>query len=443
MSPLETVLAKLGEPSRTGRDSFEAPCPVHGDTGGRLIVTQAADQSVALRCPAGCHRADVLRELELGEADLLGSQGEEPREQPGKQRDRVRDADSRTSQAGSGSQPKAGTGNHTRRHGSGNQQEPGGTTTKFDTLDAFIARALAEPELTYLVQGLVPDRGRVLMVAPPNAGKTWLALVIAKTASHAGRSVLFIEEEGSRRKLGERLQSMAFPEGAPLRIAHLAGLKLDDARVRAELVGLLEQESAPVMVLDPLTSLWSGDENDTREANKLRAHLDELANANPSALIVVLHHTSKAATNGDGHEINAARGSSVFAGWADVQLNLAHAQGPKGCIALAVLVAKNRDGERGQRVNVRIELGSGEVSLDDAQPAEDLDERIAAALKEAPGGLTKNGITKSVKGRKGTVLARVDALLAEGRVVKVGDTFRRCEPQPASARQAEDGEDGS
>ena len=313
---------------------------------------------------------------------------------------------------GSGSQARGGTGNHSARRGSGNQREPEGTGRRFDSLDAFIVRALSEPELTYLVPGLAPDRGRLLVVAPPNAGKTWLALAIAKAACGAGRKVFLIEEEGSRRKLGERLQSMAFPPESAFFVSHLGGLKIDDREDRQWLAQQLREADSPVIVLDPLTSLWSGDENDTREANRLRAHLDELANANPSGLLVVLHHTSKAATNGDGHEINAARGSSVFAGWADVQLNLSHAQGPKDCISLLVLVAKNRDGERGQRVSVRIGLGAGDVAIDDCPQDEDLGHRILGALKEAPGGLTKNGIKTSVRGKRASVLKHVDVLVA-------------------------------
>ncbi|MBE2252392.1 MAG: AAA family ATPase [Myxococcus sp.] len=295
----------------------------------------------------------------------------------------------------------------------------------------FIASARADPELTYLLPGIVPDRGRLLVVAPPNAGKTWLALAIAKAACGAGRPVFFIEEEGSRRKLGERLELMGMPAGASFQISHLGGLRLDEAPTLKALVEKLKDAQRPMMVLDPLTSLWSGDENETSHANRLRSCLDALANANPSALLVVLHHTSKAAANGDGHEINAARGSSVFGAWADVQLNLSHADGGKDCIALSVKVAKNRDGERGQRGSVRIDLDNGEVTLDNSKDAADeLAERILASLRDAPGGLTKNGVARCVKGKRATVLDTVDALLSAGRITKVGDGFRLPEVKP-------------
>jgi hypothetical protein len=243
--------------------------------------------------------------------------------------------------------------------------------------------------------------------------------------------VLFVEEEGSARKLGERLEAMRFPPEARFELAHLTSMKLDEPRQRRALVERLAATQRPVLVLDPMTSLWSGDENETQAVNRLRGYLDELATANPAALVVVLHHTSKAAANGDGHEINAARGSSVFSGWADVMLNLTHAQGPKGSIALDVKVVKNRDGERGHRANVRIDLATGDVTLDDAaDPAEDLDERILKAMKDAPGGLNKRGIKSCVRGRTDTVNKRVDALVAEGQLVKAGEVFKLPEVSP-------------
>ena len=235
-----------------------------------------------------------------------GSAPWEPPDERARRLATVADQTSAASDTGSGSQPRGGTGNHLKRSGSRNQSEPAGTSLRFESLADFIARARREPEVTFLLPNLVPDRGRVLVVAPPNAGKTWLALAVAKAACGEDRAVLFVEEEGSTRKLGERLEAMRFPPNARFELAHLKSVKLDELGQRRAMVERLRAERAPVLVLDPMTSLWSGDENETQAVNRLRGYLDELATANPAALVVVLHHTSKAAANGDGHEINAA-----------------------------------------------------------------------------------------------------------------------------------------
>ena len=180
---------------------------------------------------------------------------------------------------GSGSQARGGTGNHSARRGSGNQREPEGTGRRFDSLDAFIVRALSEPELTYLVPGLAPDRGRLLVVAPPNAGKTWLALAIAKAACGAGRKVFLIEEEGSRRKLGERLQSMAFPPESAFFVSHLGGLKIDDREDRQWLAQQLREADSPVIVLDPKGDI------DLRD----RCHAEARQGGRPHAVKVLAH----------------------------------------------------------------------------------------------------------------------------------------------------------
>ena len=148
-------------------------------------------------------------------------------------------------------------------------QEPTGTTGNrpevFESLGDFLTRAENEPPRTWLLPRIVPDRGRVMIVASPNAGKTWLALATAKAACALNREVFLVEEEGSLRGLADRLKALAFPVDAQLRIAHLKALHLDDRGQRDQLSRLVAGSEAPVMILDPMTSLWRGDENDTKD----------------------------------------------------------------------------------------------------------------------------------------------------------------------------------
>lgn len=53
------------------------------------------------------------------------------------------------------------------------------------------------PPARWLIGGVVPESGRRFVIAAPNAGKTWLALVIAKTAAALGRRVVAVLDEGS------------------------------------------------------------------------------------------------------------------------------------------------------------------------------------------------------------------------------------------------------
>src|SRR4051812_4034193 len=82
-----------------------------------------------------------------------------------------------------------------RRGGTGNQfREPAGTggTIRFEPLAAFLERADKAPPVDWLIPELVPNSGSLLMVAPPNAGKTWLALAIIKAAVAKDRPVFMV-----------------------------------------------------------------------------------------------------------------------------------------------------------------------------------------------------------------------------------------------------------
>ncbi len=148
------------------------------------------------------------------------------------------------------------------------------------------------PHARYGLQrsGSVP--GRLFAVAAPNAGKTWLALIIAKAAATEGRKVYAVLEEGQSRPTGDRFESLAFPPDAPVEICHCRGFRLADKAMRRQLAALLQVAECPVLILDPFVSIFLGNENDTRDMSEARAHLDELAAVNPRALLVLLHAQS-------------------------------------------------------------------------------------------------------------------------------------------------------
>jgi hypothetical protein len=316
--------------------------------------------------------------------------------------------------------------------GTGNRfREPSGTTgtalLKFESLSAFRERARKLPPTRWLLDGFVPEAGRLLIVAAPNAGKTWLAILIAMAAAERGRRAFAILEEGGTRPTGDRFDMLAIPDDAPIEVAHCQGFLLGDATNRRQLVERLRDEDAPVLILDPFVSIFRGDENETRDMNQARAHLEELAQANQKALIVLLHHTSKAAESGAGAAVYAGRGSTVLGAWADVSLNLKHEQSPKGegRVCFSVLVAKNRDGERDYRVRCELSLGDGLVSFardEEAQPVE-IRDAVMEALKASEKPLSGNALIKQLKRRKGLVQEVLREMEQDGVLRRVGQGY--------------------
>lgn len=330
--------------------------------------------------------------------------------------------------------------------GTGNQfpelAGTGGTIPlTFERLAAFRERTRNLPPARWLFGEVVPEAGRLLIVAAPNAGKTWLALAIIKVAAEQGRRILVVMEEGGARALADRFESLAIPIEAPIEMAHCQGFLLGNAAQRRQLIERLQAEDAPVLVLDPLVSMFEGDENDTREMNQVRAHLDELARANPKALLVLLHHTSKAGERGEGAAVYAGRGSTVLGGWADVSLNLRHEKSSKGagCVAFAALVAKNRDGERGHRVRFELSLGDGTVSHvreEEGRPIE-LRHVIREALKAATAPLSASALAKQIGRRKEEVLKVVREMETDGELRKMGQGYRCTEAESSEDEEGE------
>ena len=319
------------------------------------------------------------------------------------------------------SAPKSGNGNDR----SGNEPErPGTTGGLFEPLGAFLARTANLPPPSWILDRLVPDAGRLFIVAAPSAGKTFLALVVAKVAASAGRPVFLVLEEGSARATGDRFRSLGFEPAAPIHVAHLKGVALRDAGVRQKLVAVLKAYPDPIMVLDPFSSVFDGDENDTRQMNAAKGYLEELARANPRALLVLCHHTSKAGERGDGPAMYAARGSSILSGWADVQLNLKHHPLPEnsGKVAFVAKVEKHRDGERGYRTLVTVPLGGGEVTFDKPPADHSRAEKILTVAREQP-ELSKDALAREVGGRKKDTCAEIDRLIAAGTLEKRGKGY--------------------
>lgn len=189
---------------------------------------------------------------------------------------------------------------------------------------------LHEPKpLDFVLPGL--PRGKVgLMAAPGGVGKSWLMWELAAQVS-AGLNLLGLqalptgkvllvaaEDEADvlalrQRVLKQRMNETQRQQFNELVAFHAAEDIRYDLMEDETLKCLLEYgRGCRLIILDPLSILHSGEENDRGDAVRLMNNLRRLAQATGAAIVFV-HHTNKAASlSGEGHRQQAARGSSAF-----------------------------------------------------------------------------------------------------------------------------------
>ncbi|MBK7858397.1 MAG: AAA family ATPase [Archangiaceae bacterium] len=112
-----------------------------------------------------------------------------------------------------------------------------------ELLDDFLERTASLPDPEWLVPELVPDAGRVHFAAAPNAGKTFLCLVVAKFAAEQDRVVYMVLEEGLAKSTGNRFRDLRFPPGLKVLVWHNRGINLGDHA--GELAAMLERAPPP------------------------------------------------------------------------------------------------------------------------------------------------------------------------------------------------------
>lgn len=183
----------------------------------------------------------------------------------------------------------------------------------------------------WLIPNLLPSGGLTLLSGPPKRGnKTYISL-IATIGLAANRKVLkqekvnkknvptlFIEEEGASHDLKNRINMVIngyklnneVVSSMPLFWLYRKRAKLNNFEHRSEIIKYVIENKIQLVVIDTLSSTFSGDENDVKEVNSAMETVYGITAQNCAVLMLV--HQKKAVT--DKMDIDdALRGSSHIA----------------------------------------------------------------------------------------------------------------------------------
>jgi hypothetical protein len=296
-------------------------------------------------------------------------------------------------------------------------------------------------EHRWLVSGLWSEQAVGIVGGEPKCCKSFLALDLAVavasgmpclrrfSVSRPGRVLLFAAEDALH-IVRRRLEGIAAAGGVALadcdiQVITAPVLRLDldaDRRNLAETVARLQPR---LLILDPFVRLHRIDENASGEVAPLLAYLRELQRRHGVAVLVV-HHAKKG--GGGMRAGQALRGSSEFHAWGDSNLYLRR-DGED--ISLSV---EHRAAPSPRPLTIELAQRGDALALEVADPREpvapassSLDDRILAILARADHAIPFAQLRSQAKVRAATLLERIGALCAAGRVIKIDGGYRLTE----------------
>lgn len=204
------------------------------------------------------------------------------------------------------------------------------------SLDEY--RAMPRPKVQWLVEGLIPKPGLIVLTAPPKMGKSFFALQVAIHIA-IGKPVLGFQVPGPRRVLYLQLDTSELIWRDRLEKMHKSGITLPvnvlmpnpavfqlpciitDSKSRETCRQLLKEAEPDLVVIDVYREVHQSNENDSTEMKIVNDRIQEVFG--PYAVILV-HHSKKAYVNAESGEeshvsdpIAESRGSSGITGKAD------------------------------------------------------------------------------------------------------------------------------
>ncbi|MFF2348085.1 AAA family ATPase [Pseudarthrobacter sp. NPDC058119] len=198
------------------------------------------------------------------------------------------------------------------------------------TLAEQLAREPEPPQWHW--PGLVQVAWNVLVIAQAKAGKTTLALNFLRSLADGvplfdryqphpltdGRRIAWWNAELSESQAMNWVRDLGINNPASVVPLHMRGQRMPftSPAVRDWTVGWLKENNVAFWIIDPMSALYTGDENSNAEVGAWLNAIDEIKVAAGVDSVMLVHHTGRT----DDDENLHARGASRLEGWADLPL---------------------------------------------------------------------------------------------------------------------------
>lgn len=190
------------------------------------------------------------------------------------------------------------------------------------------------PPLEYYVMDILPKRGKGLISAPPNLGKSLFVQNMALDMASGSPKfmdkfdvlparVLYLDLEMGESALKERFQKMCNARsltGENLYLQHEPAMNLLDEGTKAKVENWIMQLKIGVIIFDPIGNAWFGNENDQVHVRTLTAYLNTLITKYGVSVLLVHHWRKATKENSTGGQM--AAGSYRWEAWTDCHVTL-------------------------------------------------------------------------------------------------------------------------
>lgn len=281
--------------------------------------------------------------------------------------------------------------------------------------------ASCKDKIDWLLEPYVFDGGFTIIQGAPKSGKTLLVAWITVCVALAGKKVLFVEEEGARETLRDRLKPFV-PDPKLLRgklfIMFRKRVRLDKQKSVDALIAEVRRTCARLLVLDPFIAMHTRKEKDEDEMAGVLSAIQQIITETGCAVLLV-HHTRKGESWNKESTREAqsedARGSGAIIGNVDHVIAVKGLPPSKRVDGEVTIIVENPDTRvsapfKRKSITFRLEDGTMSEIDEEAQRAalaDDLRARVLAVLPTDPQFIPTHELRSALRVNK----ARLDSVL--------------------------------
>lgn len=217
------------------------------------------------------------------------------------------------------------------------------------------------PEISYYVDGLVQKKGRTMISAKANMGKSFFLLnMLVSLCKGEDKFInkfynekippiaLYIDLEMGESALQERLKTMGTATDLKnLYVQCMYGWDMLNEEYKTALEDIIVSKKINIIAFDPLGSLWNGDENKRESVKQLTDYFDYLLDKYGISVILTHHWRKSTKDSKDGAEM--AAGSYGWNKWLDNHITI---QGEP--TSMVISCDKSRNQERWAQFRLKL-----------------------------------------------------------------------------------------